>query len=190
MSGVFWYVGVTLSGKTYLAYNHLKLDVQSSARPALVVDGTASRLLSRVPSVPSVRGALDALYRRGFHARIVPRESDDVVRLMSAATAAGRCGSPVHVLIDEAAYWMKGQHIPEALARALRTHQHSGLTIRLTTQHLGDIPPVALQCTTRMYVFRCTSERAVRRLKDEYSLDPARVRSLPQREFIEVGLGF
>ena len=186
MSGVYWYLGVTRSGKTTLAKSHLAGDVAANGRPALVVNSQAVGNFSDVPHVFTVREAVVSLWSEGRSVAFVPRSEEDFDLLMRAVRAAGR----VNVLIDESFYWASSRYISPAFSQLLRTHQHSDVIVRATTQHVADVPQEALQTVTALYVFRCSAPRALDRLRTEFGLDSSAVSALPQGGFIEHRLGF
>ena len=186
-AGVWWYVGVTMAGKTTIAAHHLMKDVTQNGRPALVIDSQGSSILEPLaPLVATVEEAVRRLWMLKRHVRFLPSSLSDVERLFSAARAGGR----INVLVDEASYWMDSRSITEPIARALRTHQHSELVIRLTTQHLADIARLAVQCSSGLYAFRCTSAGVLDRLRDEFGMDPAAVETLPQGSYLTWSGGF
>lgn len=184
-TGCTWYVGVTGSGKTWLAWAELSADIALDGRPALILDAQADPKFSGIPEAPTVDAAIRRVWGDGLHARIIPRTLDDARRLAAAAHAGGRC----HVLIDEAAFWMRANSVPEELGRGMRAHRHSQTTWRFTTQHLADIPPLALQCASRMEVFRCSSPSVLERLSREYGLDAAKVQALGRGDHLTWSAG-
>lgn len=175
-SSVRWYVGAPGTGKTYLALQHLA----AIPAPHLLIDsqGCIGAEWSRF-RVASVRAAVVAVWGdRVGTALYTPDGLDDVEALCRAAGAAGGA-----VLIDEAAFWCRGQWCPPAISRLLRAHRHAGAHVLLTTQHIGDISPDAVNCATELYVFRQHSPRALKRLESEYGLDPEELRGLAVGEY-------
>lgn len=189
-SYVAWYVGCPRAGKTYLALQHARAEAARTGLPLLVVDSTHEQ--RNFPGIPRALGLEDALI--GLHSgearelAWTPDTNEQVDALARALLAVGR----LHVLVDEAAFWLsssKGRGGP--LLRLMRAHGHVPITLHLTTQHLsGDVPAEALSCAPRVYVFRCTSRPALNLLESEYGLDRLQVQALPQYQFLTLQTGF
>jgi hypothetical protein len=177
--GVYWYVGAPTAGKTTRALANLRADILATRRPALVVDSQAVGTLSDIPHYPTVRAAIEAVWRDGTHAAVTPSTVDEV----SALAGAVRKGKRVHVLVDEARYWMSAHSITPELSRLMRVWQHSDISVHLTTQRLEDIHQDAIACTTRMYAFRTVSPRTLERLEREFGFDPQEIANLPRGEY-------
>lgn len=184
-----WYVGCPAAGKTYLALEHVREDYRATGRPVLLVDSTEAANFDGVRRAQSAEDALIALYT-GDAAEIAwtPREPEEVEALARALRAGGR----LHVLVDEAAFWLSSSRgRGGALLRLLRAYRHAELSLHLTTQHLsGDVPQEALSCAPILYVFRTTSGPALKVLEERYGQSPMEIETLPQYEFRKIELGF
>lgn len=177
--GVFWYVGAPTAGKTTLALHNLRHDILETRRPALVVDSQSVGTLAHVPHVATVREAITKVWKEGTHAAIVPESVEQV----SALAGACRRGKRVHILIDEARYWMNAHSITPELSRLMRVWQHSEITVHLTSQRLEDIHQDAIACTTRLYAFRCVAPRTLERLQKDFGMNPDEISQLPRGEY-------
>lgn len=185
---VAWMVGCPQSGKTSLAKHSARVAHLNRGWPVLIVDSAEVHNLADVP-LHSTEDAIEALWRepRG-HARVVPRDIEEMDRLMRAV----RAGKRVVVVVDEAHFWLSAQSgVSGELVKLMRATQHAQVDLILTTQHLtGDVPQSALSCTTDLYVFRCTAPRVLQTLDREYGLEREQVRNLPQFHFLHVSTGF
>ena len=154
----------------------------------LIVDPIAAHNLADMPLVPA-RDSIGLLWgAQRQHVRVAPTHHE-----LGALCRAIRAGKRVVVLVDEAHYFLqptRGQFC-EPLAQLMRAAQHAECEVLLTTQHLtGDVPAVALSCTTRLSVFRCTSPRVLKVLETEWGFDLSQVSTLPRFSFIPKQIGF
>lgn len=184
-----WYVGCPKAGKTHLALEHVRADAAQTGRPVLLVDSTEADNFDGVARATSAEDALIALYTHELaQVAWTPGEPEEVDALARALRAGGR----LHVLIDEAAFWLssaRGRGGP--LLRLLRAHRHAEVSVHLTTQHLsGDVPAEALSCAPTLYVFRTTSGPALDILEKRYRQNPQQIETLPQRQFVTIRTGF
>ena len=186
MSGVYWYAGISQSGKTTLALAHVARDIESSGRAALIVDPACASNLRGEYHAESVRETIDRVWGRDVSTAYTPSGIEDFDSLMRAAHA----GRDRTVLIDEAFYFCSGRAISKDLSRVLRTHAHGRNTYRLTTQHIGDIASEALAATTEVYLFASVSESALDRIRERGWADPEAVRALSQGEYFTHRVGF
>ena len=180
MSGVYWYVGVTGSGKTTLALEHIRKTISLTRYPLLTINTHGARNLAQLPHVNSVKAAVRKVWGARRHAAFIPKTSEEVGALLKAARAGGRA----IILIDEAAAWIN-QYTSEEVMATFRVHRHSRLYIYCTTQSLGEISPRALQTTTRLHAFRNVSARVLERLEKEFQFDREKVRNLPRGEHLQ-----
>jgi len=175
-----FYIGSTGTGKTTLALEHLGRDIKSNGHPALVIDSQGVSLLKGIPHYTDWKKAA----RRVFHDRknvaFIPNDPAEVSAFFDVARSAGS----VNLLIDEGAFWMSWARLPRSIELGFRTHLHTGITIRTTTQCLTDVHGVTLQCAGALHIFRCTSPRILKRLESEYGIDPKRVQALRVGESI------
>ena len=98
----------------------------------------------------------------------------------------------MNLLIDEAHVWLSARSaVTDPMLRIMRGHRHSKVRLFLTTQHLsGDVPQAALACSPVLHVFRCTSPATLERLEKQFGIQPARVRNLPQFNYLRLFEGF
>ena len=187
---VHWYVGVTGSGKTTRALQDTAEDIHTTKWPALVINSQGIRLLSSIHHEKTWQNTARRVWGKRLNCAFIPKNAEEVGALF---TVARQLGSVV-ILLDEAAFFMSSRNIPKPMELAFRTHFHhgqgKGSIIRCTTQHLADLAPVAIQCTTSIKTFRCTSARILERLKQEFAYDPAAVENLERGQFIEKTSGF
>jgi ABC-type taurine transport system ATPase subunit len=135
-----------------------------------------------------VSEAVERVWTHRRHARLVPRDREDVEAVARAVIAGRDC----NLLVDEAAFWVsahKGRD--SALLRLLRAWRHARASVLLTTQHLtGDVSQSALSCAPVLFVFRCTSPAVLDRLERDFGVDRRRVAALPRGRFLRVESGF
>ena len=177
--GVYWYVGAPTAGKTTLALHHLREDIKETRWPALIIDSQGVAQFNDVPHADSVVQAITWVWKEGRHAAYTPTGVEEVNQLAGAI----RRGKRVHVLVDEARYWMSAHSITPEISRLMRVWQHSQITIRLTSQRLEDIHQDAIACTTKLYAFRTVAPRTLERLERDFGLDPNKVKSLPRGSY-------
>lgn len=187
-TGCAWYVGIPGAGKTTLAVSHLARDAAANRWPAVVLDSSDVAQLAHVPHVANVDELAAAVWERGEHVALVPRDGAEVERVCDLVLRLRR----VNLLVDEAAFWIssnKGRD--SSLLRLMRAHRHAQARLYLTTQHLSaDVPQAALSCAPELFVFRCTSPVVLERLEREFAIDPELVRELPRGSFIRHTTGF
>ena len=185
---VAWIVGCPQSGKTTLAVSLAARLSRERRVPVLVVDSAEVHNLASVPRA-SIKEAIRACWEspRG-NARLVPRDLREMNRICSVVRAGGN----IVLLVDEANFWLSAQSgVSGDLTRLMRATQHAQVDVILTTQHLtGDVPQVALSCTSALYVFRCTAPRVLQTLEREFGMDRAAIASLPQFSYIPQRIGF
>jgi hypothetical protein len=184
-----WYVGCPRAGKTFLAYQHVQRDHALTGWPILVVDSTEAGNFDRVSHALSAEEALiEILANKKREIAWTPRDPEDVDALARAIRAGGR----MHVLVDEAAFWIGGPRgRGGALLRLLRAYRHARVSLHLTTQHFsGDVSAEALACAPQLFVFRTTSPAALDSIERNFGLPAAKVRALPERQCLRVDLGF
>lgn len=201
--GVHWYIGIPRSGKTALAYklppeakekSHLEELSASTGWPCLIIDSAGVGNFDHLEHVKvdgrladeAITETVRKLWVEGKHATITPADADMVDRLVRAAGAGRR----VHILIDEARNWCSNRYISPALSRLMRSWRHSQVTIHLTTQYFGDINSEGLSCGPHLWVFRSTAPMVLERLEREFGMDPEKVRTLPQYEYLHHYEGF
>ena len=183
---IHWYVGITGSGKTTKAVADLAEDIEANKRPALVIDSQGVKLLAKIKHVNSWQAAARRVWGEGKNAAFIPSSPEEVEALFAIARDLGN----TNILLDEAAFWMTSRSIARPIELAFRTHLHTGLTIRATTQAMDTIAPVAMQCSTSIKIFRCNSLRILERLKQEFGVKPEEVERLERGVFLEKGSGF
>lgn len=174
-----WAVGIPHSGKTVAAFREALADVNESGRPLLVIDAEgvcSGNAADGIPALPAItkEEAIRQIYTSGESARVVPHDEEDVAWICRALIG----GRNAILLIDEASYYTRGAGILPDLARLLRIRRHVNVSIYATTQYVGDLAPLALQCATDIFAFRNVSQRALERLSMEYNLDPDALQNL------------
>lgn len=185
-SGLRWYVGSPGCGKTTRALADAIELVAETGYPLVALDSAAVDQLAVLPAASSVEELIAAVWERGFHRRLVPRDQSDVERLLAACYAAGR----VVLLVDESAFWLTSRRGTQSwLLRMMRSHRHARLWLLLTTQHLsGDVPQEALACSPEMLVGRLTAPAGLEVVARRYGADPRVLTTLPVGTFLRVDL--
>jgi hypothetical protein len=189
--GVSFYVGMTGTGKTYLALQHLREAVAENGFPALILDLVRAKNLRDLPHEPSVDAVLDKLYGSPrTHATFTPTEeqTDQLMRAISDDLAGG-----VNVLVDEI-YWVpcNARKISTDFSKALRSWRHPALgenRFFLTSQRPGDLHGDGYAARSRMYVFRPSEGRDVDRLERDFGIPREEMLALKAREFKLVSSG-
>ena len=184
MSGVYGYFGVTTSGKTTLALEHLRLDVALDGRPSAILDCMPARNLRGLPHAKDFLEVVQLLYVRGTHAVWTPRSDDELGRFFDVVHFAGaEQGKPIHVLWDEAALGQTPQRIDDRIRQALLGWQHNDCTFRLVSQRPGDLHGTFYSCIPEVYCFKVERDKCLDRVRDELSLQPEVIAALPQGKF-------
>jgi hypothetical protein len=177
--GIYWYCGAPTAGKTTLALANLRNDILRTRRPALIIDSQSVGGLRDIPHSRGVRDTIVRVWKEGSSCAYTPTSIEEVSRIAEAI----RLGKRVHVLIDEARYWMSSHSITPELSRLMRVWQHAEITVHLTTQRLQDIHGDAIACTTKMFAFRCVDPRTLERLQKDFGFDPDEIRNLPRGSY-------
>jgi hypothetical protein len=181
--GVSCFFGVTTSGKTSLALEKIKADIARDGRASLILDCMPARNLKAFHHEHSVDAVIERLYAEGTHACYTPSSEEDLEKLFKAVHAAGTAGAPIHVLWDEASLHQSPQHIADGIEKALRGWQHSDNSIAVVTQRPADLHGIVFACLPEVYCFRLERGADLKRVQDELSLDPEKIRVLNQGQF-------
>lgn len=188
--GVFFYLGMTGSGKTYKALQDLRSDVDATGWPTLILDLMPSSTFLNLPHEVDVDRVLEKLYdpRKISGAVYTPRRDDysDFDAIMRALQASGR----VHVLVDECFWVASWRRIRLEFSKALRAWRHAGgvgLTWRVTTQRPGDLHADMRAVSPTVYAFATDGSADLRRLEQDYSFPPGVLKSLKRGEFCTYG---
>lgn len=187
--GVSFYVGMTRTGKTYLALEHLKAAVAENGNPALILDMIGAENFRTDPHEATVDAVLAKLYGTPrTHATFRPRSEAEVDQIFRAIADDGTGG--VNVLVDEI-YWVpcNARKISPDFSKALRGWRHHALgpnLFFLTSQRPGDLHGDGYAARDRLYVFRPAEGRDVERLEKDFGLEREKLLALKQREFILV----
>lgn len=189
--GIHWYTGITGSGKTTLAWQHLIALVTRTRAPALILDHAAMNFL-HIPHAKTVDEALYSIYVLRQHTWYSPRGVDDFNSVLRGVIAASeKYGDKIHLLIDEARTYANNKYLSPILSDYMGRWRHLALSIQLTTQYFGDINSEAYsKGPPRLWIFRSTGDRVLELLRQRFSLDPERVSTIPQFQYIEVYEGF
>lgn len=184
MSGVYGYFGVTTSGKTTLALEHLRLDVGLDGRSSLILDCMPAKNLREFRHCESRLEAIQLLYAKGTHAVYTPKDEEDLAALFDVIHYAGsKEQTPIHVLWDEASIHQSPLSIDDRIAVALRGWQHNDCTFRLVTQRPGDLHGVFYSCIPEVYCFRLERARDLERVRAELSLPAEVIAAQPQGKY-------
>ncbi len=187
---VAYYVGTTGTGKTTLMCSHALTKAAERGVPAILIDseGVVGRDKFDADSVGSFEELIDAVWKRGKHARYHPGGAAEVARLAEII----RRGKDCVLLIDEISYWGRGASPVPELARLYRIHRHSRLDLYATSQYPGDISPLIWNIRSDTFVFRNDSLRALERLGEELRLDDDEeeaITSLPNLKYLHFQTG-
>jgi hypothetical protein len=88
------------------------------------------------------------------------------------------------VVVDEVSPFMSAHAKPPQFLTAYRAFRHNGICFHMTTQYIGDVAPVTINCTDEFWVFRNTAPSAIDRIAESFPAIPAHaVQSLPNRSF-------
>jgi len=183
--GITFILGCPGSGKTTLAYQLLKARA-SDGRPALVIDPQRVAQFVSVPHAETVRAAVEAVWGRGEHVAYTPVDVEDFDKLMSAC----RAGKNVHVLIDEARFFMSGRTVPPGFSLLSRVYRHAFSDVIATSQSYQDAGRPVKAVVGEWRVGRMTAPGDLDALRADLALDPAEIAALPQYEFRTVKVGF
>lgn len=187
--GVSFYVGMTKTGKTYLALDHLREAIIENGNPGLIVKMVNTSTLEGLPCEKSLDDVLAKLYGNPrTNAVYKPKSEDETEALMRAISADDTGG--VNVLVDEI-YWVpcNGRKIATEFSKALRgwrQHKLGNNVFFLTSQRPGDLHGDGYTARTALYVFRPAEGSDVDRLQKDFGLERERMLALKQREFILV----
>ena len=191
-SGVSFYVGMTGTGKTYLAEQHLRAAVSENGNPALILDMIGAENFRAFPHERTVDDVLVKLYGKPrTHATYRPRSEEETAQIFRAiggeTGTAGALGG-VNVLVDEI-FWVpcKPQKIAPDFSKAIRGWRHGDLgpsVFLLTSQRPGDLHGDGYAARSRMYVFRPSEGRDVDRIEKDFGVPREKLLALPPREFI------
>jgi hypothetical protein len=190
--GVFMYLGMTQTKKTTKAYADLADDVAATGWPALVLDCMPAWNFEHERHVDTPEAVLDSLYGQGRHTFFTPRSTDDIDWILRGIRAKRPDGSKlgkIHILWDECSIQMSKWKITDEISQTLRGWAHYSLTFRLVTQRPGDLHGDVFGCNPEAYVHRVRKAGDLDRLREEFNLDPEKVKALPDGEFITVPRG-
>ena len=183
---IFFYIGTTGSGKSTRAFADIAQDVKENGFPALIIDSQGVAPLAGVTHFDTWQETAKAVWKNKKNAAFIPSQLEEVKSIFHVA----RTLKNVNILLDEAAFWINAKHVARPIELAFRTHLHTGLVIRGTSQHASDLSPLVYQTLTGLYVFRCTSPRVLDRLQKEYGIDREKIQNLPRGECQFMGGGF
>jgi hypothetical protein len=189
--GVSFYVGMTGTGKTYLALEHLKAAVAENGNPSLILDMVGAKNFKTFPHEATVDAVLQKLYGNPrTHAIYRPRSEAELNQIFNAVGAEDDGPGAVNVLVDEI-FWVpcNGHKILTSFSKAIRGWRHPWLgesIFFLTSQRPGDLHGDGYAARDRMYVFRPSEGRDVDRLEKDFGIPREKMLALKEREFILV----
>ncbi len=193
MSGVFLYAGVTESGKTTLALEHMNLDIATTDFPALILDDMPARNLAHLPHEATPEAVYHKLYNLRETAVYTPRSVDEISDIFAMIHAAGTgpLKLKVHVLWDEPVVTLEDGQVPMSvykidgrIAKALRGWQHNGCSFRLCSQSIKDFHGVIFMCMPEAYIFRLEREADLDRVEEMLKLDRDQVEAQGQGVYL------
>lgn len=201
MSGITFVLGCPGSGKSTLALEIVKERAAADGKPILVIDPQRVETFKAIPHQPSVGAAIRHLY--GFytddenpvhipakHTAYTPENVADFERLFKGVRAAGQAGAGVHVLVDEARFFMNGRTVPPAFDLFARVYRHALSTVVATSQSYQDAGRPVKAVVGEWRIGRMTAPADLEALKSDLGLDPAEIATLPQWTFKTVKVGF
>jgi len=185
--GVTWCVGVPHCGKTTLAMALAFARAAKQGQPCVVVDAGGVRQFADMPHVVA-RSMPQAVWGGGMSVAVTPSDREEADAIFRAVYA----GRDVVLLVDEAHYWMTSSSSRQSeLLKLMRATQHARIHVYLTTQHLtGDVPQAALSCAPTLYVMRSTAPAVLKKLEEDFRLDPKVVENLERGCFLRVSQAF
>jgi hypothetical protein len=143
------------------------------------VDSVGAANLTGWPHANTPQEATDIVYGARKHVAFTPHGDGEFLALLSGVKAASIAGGRAVVVIDEVFRWSYPVP-PDELTDAFQAHRHRlpGTPVLYTSQYVGFLQPHLLNCIDVAYVFYTQSFRALKRLNEEYGIDPDAVRSL------------
>ena len=184
--------GDTGTGKTTWGLQFAIAHAHDRGLPLLCIDSFGARNFDGWTACRAGGGAslVRRLYGECRNACWTPTAPEEVCAIARVLQEMGKRGRPVVVLIDETSPWLSAYSRPNELLLLVRSYRHSAVSIISTTQYLGDVPPIYLQCQSVSVFFRNTSPRALQRIADTYPSVPIEtVRTLPVGSFVRIGRG-
>lgn len=185
--GVSFYVGMTQSGKTHLALEHLKAAIVENGNPALILNMIGAQNFLGMPHETSVDAVLGKVYGSPrTNALYRPKGEEETAQILRAIND-DRLGG-VNVLIDEI-YWVpcKPHQILPELSLALRGWRHHLLgpnEFYLTSQRPGDLHGDGYAAREKLFIFRPSEGRDVDRLVKDFGQEKEKLLALKAREYI------
>ncbi len=184
--GITFVLGCPGSGKTTLAWKIVCERAAADGKPILVIDPQRVKTFKDIPHAPDVRAVCVALWKEGRHVAYTPNGEDD----FEAVFRAVRAGRNVHVLVDEARFFMSGRSIPLAFGLFTRVYRHALCDVVATSQSYQDAGRPLKAVVGEWRIGRMTASGDLEALRVDLTLDPAEIAQLPQFEFKLVKVGF
>lgn len=184
--GITFVLGCPGSGKTTLAWRIVCDRAAADGKPILVIDPQRVQTFAGLPHAASVREVCVALWKDGRHVAYTPNGEDDFDALFRAV----RAGKNVHVLVDEARFFMSGRAIPPGFNLFARVYRHALCDVVCTSQSYQDAGRPLKAVVGEWRIGRMTSQGDLEALRVDHNLDPAEIAQLPQYEFKPVKVGF
>lgn len=184
--GITFILGCPGSGKSTLAYQLIRERAERDGKPILVIDPQHVAQFAKIPHATSVREVCVALWGKGQHVAFTPEGIEDFDRLFKAI----RAGKNVHVLVDEARFFMSGRSVPPAFNLFSRVYRHALCDVIATSQSYQDAGRPVKAVVGEWRIGRMTSPADLDALKTDLGLDPQEIANLPQFQFKTVTVGF
>jgi hypothetical protein len=169
--GITFVLGCPGSGKTTLAYKIVRERAAADGKPILAIDPQRVAQLADLPHAESVREACNALWGAGRHVAYTPEGEEDFDALFRAV----RAGKNVHVLVDEARFFMSGRTVPPGFNLFARVYRHAFCDVVCTSQSYQDAGRPVKAVVGEWRVGRMTSPADLEALRVDWNLDPAEI---------------
>lgn len=188
MSGPVILCGCPGSGKTYLADQLARAEVDRTGYPLLVIDSARVDKFNAMHHAASVRETIERVWGEGLHTAYTPESPEDFDRIAAAA----RAGKRVVILIDELKNVLpSSRSMSLAFQLMVRLWRHAEIpAIYATTQSYADAARPLRAVVSEWIFFRMTAPADLEAIGKDFIADPAEIAALPAREFKRVKVGF
>lgn len=187
--GICVYVGTTGSGKTYLAWKHLKRLRRRARVPCLLIDSAGAENFQGEPHAKGLAEVAAQLNdpNKGI-VYWTPENVLEVDALFSVLLRLAKEGkaTPIGIMIDEVSFWTVESRSKE-LRKLCRLWRHVKVTLLITSQHVsGDLGQVMLACNPLLFLFKTTAPASLKWIEDNHAVTAEEVRAIPERSWVEV----